>query len=685
MRRKRITVCLLTILFCLQTPFSALAADVTPGSTQLEAQTEETTVGNTGDAAVGTTESITSESVTSESVSGITSEDVSEFTSEFIEEDMVWETSEELPEGTPDHEEREAEQEESLAGTEQETLSESLSEAGGSAYTGEATAHYDGTADYVTEISETASAAVEVRKSAAGAVQQAGWRTVDGKKYYYYEDGSLARGVRSIDGSKYLFDPDTGELATGLVRIEGDIYCGDNSGKMLTGWSTVGGKRYYFMDDRYRGYREQDEGKRQSGFIYVGDDRYYLMNKNMTGYIEANFAAMATGWQTIGGYVYYMDPKTGAVATGFKEIDGKLYYFNKTGSRPLFRNEWRTISEKRYYFNDDYSVQRGVSTIEGSRYYLDPATGEAAGGFRTINGRVYYFADERYPSFNKSITGLRLTGFNKIGEKTYYFITSSLSGYKKEDYASMATGWQTINGKRYRFEASGVMDNGWHNIDGYRYHFTNGVMDNAWKVIASKTYHFTDGKMDTGWKTICNRLYYFNKDGRMQETGREIIDGLTCSFDRSGICTSKSSTINDVIKFACKWVGKIPYKSSATNTDPDGERKLELKEGRGSDCSWFVFNCLAKYGYLSEFVHSYEWGSKPSCYSDAKEIGRDVSKAKPGDIICYAYGSGTRVPQNSHVSIYIGNGQEVHCADGFGVIISSVQKSNIINIVRFSD
>ena len=82
-----------------RTPFSALAADVTLGST-LEAQIKETTAGNTGDAAVGTTESITSNPYDSESVSGITSEDVSEFTSEFIEEDMVWETSEELPEGT---------------------------------------------------------------------------------------------------------------------------------------------------------------------------------------------------------------------------------------------------------------------------------------------------------------------------------------------------------------------------------------------------------------------------------------------------------------------------------------------------------------------------------------------------------------------------------------------------------
>lgn len=697
MRGKRSTVCLLTIIFCLQTPMLALAADVTSGSTQQEAQIdelatggsaiEETAAWDTEYEASESSEFTTSESTTSEFISGLTSEGSSEFTSEFTE-DISEDAPETMPEETSDLQDSEAEQGEpeqegTLSDSEPEISNEDLSGTGDSALTEDGTAT-DETAEYVTEIIDTESAIQEAQKTAADAVQT-GWRTVSGKKYYYNADGTQARGVTAISGTKYLFDAATGELLTGVVRINGAVYYGDSNGKMLTGWYTISGKKYYFMDDRFLGYTASEEGKRQSGFVCVGDDRFYLMNRNMTGYKEADLAAMATGWQTINDYVYYMDPVTGVIAKGFREIDGKLYYFNNTGSRPLFRNEWRTLGETRYYFNDDFTVQRGISTIDGARYYLNPVTGAPEGGFKTVNGRVYYFVDENYASYTKAATGLRLTGFNKIGGKTYFFITSSLSGYRKEDYASMATGWQTINGKKYRFEANGVMDTGWHNIDGYMYHFTNGVMDNAWKVIASKTYHFTDGKMDTGWKTICNRLYYFYKDGHMQETGRVVIDGNLYSFDRSGICTSKNSTIKDVVNYAVKWVGKIPYKSSATNTDPNEERKMELKEGCGSDCSWFVFNCLAKYGYLSEFVHSFEWGSKPSCYANAKEIGKDLSKAQPGDVICYAYGTGERAPTNSHVSIYIGNGQEVHCADGRGVTISSVQNSNIINIVRFSN
>ena len=98
MRRKRSTVWLLMILICLQSPIRALASDVTPGSTQREAQKEENAAGDAENAADEKSEFEESEFITSESISEITSEDVSEFTSEFITEDMTEETPEDLPE-----------------------------------------------------------------------------------------------------------------------------------------------------------------------------------------------------------------------------------------------------------------------------------------------------------------------------------------------------------------------------------------------------------------------------------------------------------------------------------------------------------------------------------------------------------------------------------------------------------
>lgn len=339
--------------------------------------------------------------------------------------------------------------------------------------------------------------------------------------------------------------------------------------------------------------------------------------------------------------------------------------------------------------NTDGKAVTGWKTINGSRYYFIPSSGKMATGFQKISGKTYYFMDKRYKEYKGADEGKLMTGFKTIGNVKYYFATAAMSGYKNENRAVMATGWKTINKKRYHFSSSGVVDVGWRTIDNAKYHFaSNGVMHNGWVVIAGKTYHFTGGKMDTGWKTIGGNLYYLHKDGHMQEIGRVRIGGKMCAFNPNGVCTSRNSTIKDVISFASSWVGKIPYKSSVTGNDPNNERSMPLKAGRGSDCSWFVYHCLENYGYLSKFVHSYEWGSKPSCYPNAKEIGSDLSKAKAGDIICYAYGDSTRTrdrkSSNSHVAIYLGNGKQIECAAEKGVIRSSVDKSHIINIVRFN-
>lgn len=138
--------------------------------------------------------------------------------------------------------------------------------------------------------------------------------------------------------------------------------------------------------------------------------------------------------------------------------------------------------------------------------------------------------------------------------------------------------------------------------------------------------------------------------------------------------------VQEMIDYACYWEGRIPYKSSVTNNDPDGERFMELAEGRGSDCSWFVYHILYRYGLVGdEFIHSYQWGNDPSCYPGAYNVGSDIDDAVPGDVICT--GAGTE-SSNSHVALYIGNGQVVECCAGMGVIISSAP-SGPRDIVHF--
>ncbi len=138
--------------------------------------------------------------------------------------------------------------------------------------------------------------------------------------------------------------------------------------------------------------------------------------------------------------------------------------------------------------------------------------------------------------------------------------------------------------------------------------------------------------------------------------------------------------VQEMLDYATYWEGKIDYASSQNDTDPHNQRFDELRDGGKTDCSWFVYHVLFRYGLLDHFVHSYEWGNKSSEYPGAHNIGSNLDNAVPGDILCT--GRGTK-SQNSHVLIYLGEGRVVHCAAGKGVIISDAPH-HIRDIVHFS-
>ena len=121
-----------------------------------------------------------------------------------------------------------------------------------------------------------------------------------------------------------------------------------------------------------------------------------------------------------------------------------------------------------------------------------------------------------------------------------------------------------------------------------------------------------------------------------------------------------SSSLEEILKYACSWVGKIPYKSSVTNNDPNGERWMDLAEGRGSDCSHFIHKVFAHFGifentddFFSNNVRSQHWGQGK--IPGGEEIGTDLKKASPGDVIWQDFGGGW------HVQIYLGDHKVVEC------------------------
>ncbi|MEH7119871.1 glucosaminidase domain-containing protein [Neobacillus vireti] len=136
-----------------------------------------------------------------------------------------------------------------------------------------------------------------------------GWKTINGKNYYYNQDWTMKTGWLQLNGAWYYLD-NTGAMQTGWVKTGGKWYYLDASGVMKTGWQYIGGKWYYM----------KAAGDMQTGRLYTGGKWYYLSASG----------AMSTGWLYTGGKWYYLNG-SGAMQTGWVYVNRKWYYLYSDG------------------------------------------------------------------------------------------------------------------------------------------------------------------------------------------------------------------------------------------------------------------------------------------------------------------------------------------------------------------
>ena len=113
----------------------------------------------------------------------------------------------------------------------------------------------------------------------------------------------------------------------------------------------------------------------------------------------------------------------------------------------------------------------------------------------------------------------------------------------------------------------------------------------------------------------------------------------------SNLDPNVSQTAKDLINTGMQYLGN-PYRYGGNSLT------------KGIDCSGFVKQIFAKYGY-----------SLPRTSGGYTSVGTRVplDQIKPGDILIYKYGS-----RIGHVAIYIGNGQILHAAnERDGICISN--------------
>ncbi len=422
--------------------------------------------------------------------------------------------------------------------------------------------------------------------------------TVDGKKYYISDGGFVNKAFYSFNLDKYVYRYEPVE--------NGDVRYFDLEGVMYTGFRKINDNYFYFNTST----GVMVKGDKDFTPVKIGSNKYAInengavYNYNAASgawkqygsnyrYFDKN-GVMQTGWVTVEGKKYYLEPSTGLRKIGLSEIDGKKYYFvEENNAGYAWCEGWKKFGAQYRYFGSDGVMCTGFRKINDNYFYFDTSTGIMVTGDKDFtpvkigskkyaineNGAVYNYGKSsgawkkygsNYRYFDKkgvmktgwvtvgskkyylnTSTGLRTIGLKKIDGKTYYFVEKNNAGYvyksgwkkfgSKYRYFDkdgvMKTGWLTIGKKKYYLSKStGYRSVGLKEIGGKTYYFVEKnnagyVYKSGWKKFGSKYRYFDkDGVMKTGWLTVGGNKYYLSKSTGYRSVGLKKISGKTYYF-----------------------------------------------------------------------------------------------------------------------------------------------------------
>ena len=245
--------------------------------------------------------------------------------------------------------------------------------------------------------------ATPVKPTATPASGYTGWKTVNGKDYWYengVKQGTTGRGKEIYDPDSdawYWLDANQG----GAKAVSKDVYQESNGGKwvrydanghMIKGWDTNDDGTYYFdlvtgamtkgdatIDglpcsfDTVTGIGLNCAWKRINGkdYWYEGGKRQGYDPNNAAYRGKEIYDPASNGW-------YWLDN----VQQGAKAVSKDVYQESSGGKWVRYDANgqmikgWNTNADGTYYFDPiTGAMAKGTTTFDGMTYYFDPATG----------------------------------------------------------------------------------------------------------------------------------------------------------------------------------------------------------------------------------------------------------------------------------------------------------------------
>lgn len=212
------------------------------------------------------------------------------------------------------------------------------------------------------------------------------FKTIDGKTYYFEDDGSLLRdGVYDFGSEQYYFDVN-GVMQTNF-EYENKYFGVDGKAAQNT-WVEFDGKWRYYNDD----------GDYFVGYFYFIDDGYYAFDED--GYV-------LTGWQELDDYWYYLSDKGMLLKNQW--VDGDQYYVDQYGR--MVTNQW--IDNSIYVGADGKKTVNTWEQEDGLYKYKLGDDTYASDRMVLINGKYYAFDYDGYMITNDiaSIQNDNATGY----------------------------------------------------------------------------------------------------------------------------------------------------------------------------------------------------------------------------------------------------------------------------------
>lgn len=197
-----------------------------------------------------------------------------------------------------------------------------------------------------------------------------GMNTIEGKKYYFNNDGVLQRGILKI-GKAYYYADGKGAIRTakGFVSCSGRLYYVQNGGQILAGKTFKLGKKTY---------RAAGNGVIMRGVYKWGKYYYYSDSKGVLRTAKGRFRWKSNTYYCnkggklttkkmvkSGKYYYYFDSAAKAKTKAFKYHDVTIRPNKKTGA--ITKKQYRRASYGPYNYKKYILVDISNQTL---KYYV---------------------------------------------------------------------------------------------------------------------------------------------------------------------------------------------------------------------------------------------------------------------------------------------------------------------------